>query len=270
MRSSSGSLDVNFGRIADGYSQYRGGFPPALFDRIESHYGATLAGQYVLDMGCGTGALANELAARHGYVTAIDLSEGMIAQASGCAEREGVRVTYRCGSAEATGLRQESFDLVTAGRCWHWFDRPKVAAEVRRVLRKRGMLAICHFDRVRGADGDLVAATQALVERHNPAWAQAPPQRFGLGVGIYAQWLGDMRDAGFGDLETFSFDVTVPYTHEAWRGRVRSSGGVGGSLGPEAVARLDEELGELLSARFSHEPVAVTQRVFCAMGRRPG
>ena len=37
----------------------------------------------------------------------------------------------------------------------------------------------------------------------------------------------DPAEAGFDSLETFSFDVTVGFSHQAWRGRMRSCNGIG-------------------------------------------
>lgn len=262
------STGVDFGGIAEDYARYRGGFPELFFEQLEKHYGAPLAGARVLDVGCGTGELANDLARRGCEVVGIDPSESLLSQAKQVAEREGLDVTYLSGSAEETGL-DPGFDLVTAGRCWHWFSRRQASLEMRRILRRGGMLVICHFDRVCAAPGDLFSATRALVERANPKWADSPPQIFGHGAGLYPEWLSDITNAGFHNIESFSFDIDVPYTHDAWRGRVRSSGGVGGSLTSEQVARLDAEVGKLLRTHFREEPVLVTHRLFCAIGRTP-
>ena len=47
------------------------------------------------------------------------------------------------GRAEAVEAADGAFDAVTAGQCWHWFDRPAAATECPRVLRAGGALAIC-------------------------------------------------------------------------------------------------------------------------------
>lgn len=73
---------------------------------------------------------------------------------------------------------------------------------------------------------------------------------------------------GFTDLETFSFDVDVPYTHAAWRGRMRSSNGTGASLPDEAVAAFDADLARLLRERFGAEPLRVPHRVFAMVARQ--
>ena len=57
-----------------------------------------------------------------------------------------MQVNYRVATAEATGLVSVSYDVVSAGQCWHWFDRQSAAAEARRLLRPGGAVLICHFD----------------------------------------------------------------------------------------------------------------------------
>jgi ubiquinone/menaquinone biosynthesis C-methylase UbiE len=259
---------VDFGRVAEDYARFRGGFPPYFFDLLAKRYEAGREGQRLLDLGCGTGALANEFARRGCEVSGVDPSENLLEEAERTAASEGLSVRYAKGVAEATEFAPASFDVVTAARCWHWLDRERAARELRRVLRPDGLAAICHFDRV-GAVGDLYSETRALVDRANSAWAESPPQVFGHGAGVYPGWLNDLQAAGLERIECFSFDVDVPYSHEAWRGRVRSSGGVGGSLSAEEVNKLDSEIAELLAIRFPEEPVIVTQRLFCVTARNP-
>jgi len=260
---------VDFGRSADDYARFRGGFPPALFDRLEAAFAVERPGRRLLDVGTGTGALAREFARRGWLVTATDPSADLLAQAREQDIEACIEVAYLQHPAEHSELPTASFDVVTAGRCWHWFDRAAAAAEIRRLLVPAGILAIAHFDRVVVAPGSVLETTQKLVERWNPDWAKSPPMTFGGGVGLYPDWVRDLARAGFRDIETFSFDVTVGYTHESWRGRVRSGGGVGPSLCAEQVAALDAELDALLKREFPAEPLLVTHRAFATLGRSP-
>ena len=107
------------------------------------------------------------------------------------------------------------------------------------------------------------ASTEELIEHHNPEW------KMGRGLGIHPLWLRDLGEAGYRDLETFSYDVDAPYTPEAWRGRIRASAGVGASLSPELVERFDQELAELLSTRFPGALLSVPHRVFAVLARAP-
>jgi len=255
------AMEVDFGKTASDYGSYRVGFPERLFEELAvRQIGQT--DQVLLDLGTGTGSLARGFARRGSKVTGLDLSEAMLAEARRLASETELAVNFRQGRAEATGLPDRHFDVVTAGQCWHWFDRPAAAAEVRRLLKPGGRLAICHFDWI-PQPGNVVAATEALIEAHNPAWAG------GGGTGLHPAWLGDAAEAGFAALETFSFDQDTVYSHVAWRGRIRASAGVGASLTPEAIERFDGELAALLAERFPEDPLAVPHRAWAMVAIRP-
>jgi SAM-dependent methyltransferase len=231
------------------------------FDRL-ARFGVGIPGQRVLDLGTGTGTLARGLARRGCAVTGLDPSPALLQEASRQDRAVGVTIKYVTATAEQTGLPPASFDVVSAGQCWHWFDRPQAAQEVRRLLGARGWLVIAHFDWL-PLPGNVVEATEHLIARHNPGWP------LGGGVGMYPAWLQDLARAGFEDIESFSFDVPVRYTHEAWRGRIRASAGVAASLPPETVARFDADLQALLTQRFPDEPLPIPHRIFSVIGRNP-
>lgn len=252
-------MQVDFGRTSEDYARHRAGFPASLFDRLARH-AAGLAGQQLLDLGTGTGTLARGLAGRGCAVTAVDVAAEQLEQARRLDEKAGVQISYRVAPAEATGLQDASFDVVTAGQCWHWFDRPRAAAEVRRLLRPGGVLVIAHYDWLPLA-GNVVELTERLIVQHNPAW------RFGGGTGIYPQWFRDVADAGFVKIESFTYDEPAVYSHAGWRGRVRASAPIGGSLPADDVARFDADLAAALASQFPDEPLRVPHRVFALICR---
>ncbi|MGB8682693.1 MAG: class I SAM-dependent methyltransferase [Candidatus Binatus sp.] len=254
-------LRADFGKTAADYGRHRAGFPDEFFERLAAA-GILRAGMRALDLGTGTGTIARGLALRGCEVTALDRSEPLMEQAAELDRVAGVVVKYLNAAAEQTGLPAAEFDLVTAGQCWHWFDRPRAAAEARRVLKPGGRLVIAHFDWI-PLPGNMVEATEKLIEKHNPKW------KFGGGLGIYPNWPRDMAVAGFTNIETCSFDLDAIYSHEAWRGRIRASAGVGASLAPQAVVAFDDELRAMLAERWPKDPMPVLHRVFAAIGVAP-
>lgn len=252
---------VDFGRVSDDYAKYRPGFPETLFERLAA-FGVGGAGQRILDLGTGTGTLARGFARRGAVVTGLDLSANQMAAAAALDAAAGVSVEYRIGRAEATGLADGRFDVVTAGQCWHWFDSGAAMAEVTRLLRPEGKLVIAHFDWL-PLPGNVVDATERLIRAHNPAW-----EAFGR-TGIYPQWAVDAGRAGFRETEIFAYEHAQVISHEGWRGRIRASAGVGASLGPEAVARFDAEFATLLRRQFPADPLTVPHRVFALVATRP-
>lgn len=254
-------MTVDFGRTAGDYGQYRAGFPPELFERLAGR-GIGERGQRVLDLGTGTGALGRGFALRGCTVTGLDISAALMAEARRLDQQARVVVRYVEGRAEETGLPEGRFDTVSAGQCWHWFDRPRAALEVKRLLVPGGWLLIAHFDWL-PLPGNVVDATEALILRYNPTW------HLGGLTGIYPEWPRDAGIAGFEEIETFTFDIDAPYSHEAWRGRIRASAGVAASLPPQTVDRFDADLATILRDRFPENPLAVPHRVFALTGRRP-
>src|SRR5262245_16118361 len=90
----------------------------------------------VLDVGCGGGLVAEEMA-RLGYtVTGVDPSEPSVAAASSHARHEGLRITLTVGSGEALPCRTAAFDAVySLDVLEHVEDLDGVIVEVRRILK---------------------------------------------------------------------------------------------------------------------------------------
>ena len=254
-------MRIDFGKTAQDYAQHRAGFPATFFERLTA-FEIGLSEQNIVDLGTGTGTLARQFASQGCHVTGIDTADPLLEQARRLAAEAALSIEYRVAKAEATGLPASSFDVVTAGQCWHWFDRSTAAREVRRILRPNGLLVIAHFDWLPLKE-NVVDLTEKLILKHNPEWNMSG------GCGIYAQWLKDVAEVGFTEIESFSYDVSVSYTHESWRGRIRASAGVSASLPPEKVAIFDAELQERLQAQFSAPEIEVPHRIFAVISRSP-
>ena len=127
------------GRFSDragDYAKYRPDYPAAALDAVFEGLGDP-RGILVADVGAGTGISARMLAERGASVIAIEPNAEMRAAAV-----PQPRVTWREGTAEATGLPAASLDLVVCFQAFHWFRPPEAVAEFRRVLRRAGRLAL--------------------------------------------------------------------------------------------------------------------------------
>lgn len=254
------SFSADFGKTAGDYARHRAGYPGWLFDRL-MRAGLARPGMRALDLATGTGYLGRGLAQRGLRVTGLDISAEMIAAARDLDAAAGVALDYVQGKAEETGLPAARFDLVTAGTCWHWFDRPKAAAEVLRLLKPGGALMVC-LQSWLPLPGNVAARTEEIVLRHNPAWP------FGGLSGLSPDFVRDLRAAGFAAVESYSRDFDIAYSHAAWRGRMRASAPISGSLAPPAVQAFDDELAAMLARDFPAEPMAVPHCIFATWGKK--
>jgi SAM-dependent methyltransferase len=113
------------------YERSRPGYPAEAVDVLV----AALPGRDVIDLAAGTGKLTRDLLARGLDVVAVEPRAELRA-----AIESPARVLD--GVAEAIPLPAGSADAVAIAQAFHWFAAPAVLAEIHRVLRPRGVLAL--------------------------------------------------------------------------------------------------------------------------------
>lgn len=241
-------MEIDFGRAAHDYATHRQGLPPAFWDLLQG-WGA-LQGRAV-DLGAGTGAVANGLHARGLQVTAVEPSAALAQHLDGPA-------WLRARAEDA--VVEPAVDLVTASQCWHWFDGAAVAAQVWRMLRPGGRVVVATLDWQPCA---VIDGTVARIRAANSAWPPAPLQ--GTQVDLMDRAAQDL--AAFGPLERVRIPVVQRYAHVDWRGRIRASAGIGASLPPHRVDAFDADLAAFL-AEFP-DPLDVPHVLEVLTGVRP-
>ena len=128
-------------------------------------------GDRVLDVACGTGQLAVELARRvvpSGSVIGVDAAEEMVARATAISIRTGLPVSFQTGSAQALPFPEATFDAVTCTLAIHHLADPGHAVEeMLRVLRPGGRLLIADVQAPPSGRGFLIRRIigHALAER---------------------------------------------------------------------------------------------------------
>ena len=215
-------------------------------------------GQRALDLGTGTGSLALGFAALGLNVTGLDTAPELLEVARKDAHERNLSIRFVEGRAEATGANDETFDLVSAGQCWWWFDSDETIRETNRVLVKGGRLLICNFSYL-PLPGNIAELTENLILRHNPGWPKAGWR------GVHPEQVRALDEGHFRHVESFSYTVDVPFSHKAWRGRIRTCNGVGSALHPLEVERFDSELAEVL-AREAPGELHIPHRIFATSG----
>lgn len=135
---------MSFDVAAEAYDRFMGRYSRLLSPQLADFAGVG-AGQRVIDVGCGPGALTTELVARLGAesVSAVDPSEPFVAAAR--ARHPGVDV--RRASAEELPFPDDTFDASLAQLVVHFMTDPVAGlGEMARVTRAAGAVAACVWD----------------------------------------------------------------------------------------------------------------------------
>ena len=217
------------------------------------------SGQRVLDIGCGSGVIARDVARRvqpNGRVVGIDSSPALIAAARELttATDGATSITFREGDCRALPLADDSFDVVIAATVLtHVPDGHRAILEMARVVRPGGRVGVFDFDGdgvlLAHPDRDMTRRIVAAFSDHSAVngWLVREPEI----VQDTLEWLKDIRVRGFMPLEqhegsfyarmgeraaavALEVGAITPEQHEKWmealRDRVHSGEFLGGRL----------------------------------------
>jgi SAM-dependent methyltransferase len=125
---------VGYGRSAAAYERGRPDYPQSAIDFLAARLGLA-PGRTVVDLAAGTGKLTQRLLTTGADVIAVEPVPEMRA-----ALPAGARAVD--GTAEAMPLATAIADSVTVAQAFHWFDGDGALAEIHRVIRPGGALAL--------------------------------------------------------------------------------------------------------------------------------
>jgi SAM-dependent methyltransferase len=250
---------VSFTVGADAYDRFMGRYAMLLAPQL-ADFAAVDAGQRVLDVGCGPGALTAELVRRLGpaAVSAVDPSEPFVA----AAQERNPGVEVRRAAAEQLPFRDQAFDAALAQLVVHFMADPVVGLrEMARVTRERGVVAACVWDHA-GGQGPLSLFWEAAREFDRDVEDES--QLAGAREGHLAQLLQAAElykieeSALFVHVEHRSFeDWWEPFTLG-----VGPAGACTAALDPKRQRRLRDLCREMLPAA----PFVLTARAWAARG----
>lgn len=130
-----------FNRIAQEYGA-RPAYPDLLIDALTD----AAPGSRLLDVGAGTGHLALPLARRGFAVTALEPAVLMLEALTHSAHAHALPITALHAKAESLPLPDASFDAAIVADALHFLDVDLAGAELGRVVRPRGVLALVTWD----------------------------------------------------------------------------------------------------------------------------
>jgi ubiquinone/menaquinone biosynthesis C-methylase UbiE len=250
---------MSFDVAAEAYDQFMGRYSLLLSSQVADLAGVR-AGQRVLDVGCGPGALTAELVTRvgAGRVAAVDPSEPFVAAAQ--ARNPGVDVRH--ASAEHLPFPDRTFDAVLAQLVVHFMKDPVGGiAEMARVARSGGAVVACVWDHA-GSQGPLHLFWRAAREMDPGVHDES--NLAGAREGHLAEIF---EAAGLRDVEQSTVSASLEHAtfEEWWEPYTRGVGPAGSYL-----ASLDDErkaeLRARCRARVTTEPFVVTAVAWAARG----
>jgi SAM-dependent methyltransferase len=223
-------------------------------------FAAVAAGQRVLDVGCGPGALTAELVARLGpaAVSAVDPSEPFVA----AAQERHPGVSVRRAAAEQLPFGDQVFDAALAQLVVHFMAHPVVGLhEMARVTRKHGVVAACVWDHA-GGQGPLSLYWEAARELDPDVEDES--QLAGAREGHLAQLF---QAAGLHEIEESALSVSVEHpSFEDWWEPFTLGVGPAGGYAAGLDAKRQAQLRELCREMLPAAPFVLTARAWAARG----
>ena len=250
---------MSFNVAAEAYDRFMGRYSVPLAPQL-ADFAAVVAGQRVLDVGCGPGALTAELVRRLGpaAVSAVDPSEPFVA----AARDRYPGVSVRRAAAEQLPFEDRSFDAALAQLVVHFMADPMVGLrEMARVTQERGVVAASVWDHA-GGQGPLGLFWDAAHESDPDVEDES--RLAGARQGHLAELF---QAAGLHEVEqrTLSVRVEHPSFDEWWEPftlGVGPAGSYAAGLDPKRQARLRERCREKLPSA----PFVLSARAWAARG----
>src|SRR5262245_43643616 len=215
----------DFRRQAAVYARFRRDYTAAVYDAIAVRAGEG-AGRPAIDLACGTGFVTGSLVRRGWHVVGVDLSAPMLAAARAALPEAGL---IR-GRSEALPLRAASADLVTGGTAFHWMAPAPTVAEVVRVLRPGGWMAV--FWRITVRDSHATDVVANVLARRGIDL----PRGFAGDLATPESFAGSALTA----VERLRFESTLRLSGEDFAGYISTVEWIRRTAGPEHAVFLDD------------------------------
>jgi SAM-dependent methyltransferase len=177
-----------FAGVAELYDDVRPEYPDRLYDVLSQAVGE-LSDKHVLDLAAGTGLVTRALIGRGARVVATDVEPRMLR----ALRRRTTAAPAVAAAAESLPFGRQSFELVVCATAWHWLNTAAAVAEISRVLRPAGHLALWWANHRHGDGIEWEDVQSAVYERWQVDHGSRAPDPTGVGPRAAAD---DLRDRG--------------------------------------------------------------------------
>jgi SAM-dependent methyltransferase len=250
---------VSFTVAAEAYDRFMGRYSVPLAPQL-ADFAGVVAGQRVLDVGCGPGALTAELVSRLGpaAVSAVDPSEPFVAAARD--RHPGVSVQR--AAAERLPFGDRSFDAALAQLVVHFMADPVVGLrEMARVTQEGGVVAACVWDHA-GGQGPLGVFWEAA--RESDPDVDDESRLAGARQGHLAELF---EAAGLHDIEETTLSVRVKHpSFDEWWEPFMLGVGPAGSYVAGLDSKRQAKLRELCREKLPSSPFELNAWAWAARG----
>ncbi|WP_052713666.1 class I SAM-dependent methyltransferase [Streptomyces katrae] len=266
---------TNAGGIFDScgapYVVYRRPHPPAVVDYLATQWGRATTRPRILDLGCGPGTLTLDLAERGAAVTAVDVSEEMLAAGRDWAQARNIKsVTWkRADATDAAILAKESgpFHGVTIADAFHWMDRRQVLSSLDQAVRPGGFVAVIGYR----APGTQREWWHALLEQLRLRWLGSvnlagPATTYVEPDGGHEEIL---RRSAFSQVSVLRTDYRQTYTLNELVGLQRTYAYSSAATLGDRQAGFEEDLRRTLTAARPDGRFEAVLQAAVIIGRRP-
>jgi ubiquinone/menaquinone biosynthesis C-methylase UbiE len=233
-----------------------------------SFIGSIHDGDHVLDVGCGTGSLTFTIAntAQSSKIVGIDSSVPFIEYAR--STNADTRVTFEVGDAQQLPYPDDSFDKSLSSLVICFIpDLPRAVAEMRRVTRPGGMVALCDWDRTGGVE--MLTIFRKAATTLDPT-AEIPR------MGIFRTNEGAIRallvESGLREVEETALTIQMKYDSfdDLWSHWLRGGGPSGSyivKLSPEHKQALYDKLRQDVLKGRPDGPITLQARAWVGRGK---
>ncbi len=200
---------MSFAVGANAYDRFMGRYSAPLAPAF-ADFASVVEGLRVLDVGCGPGALTDELVTRvgPGTVAAVDPSETFVR----AAQERNPTIDVQQATAEQLPFEDSTFDATLAQLVVHFMKDPIVGLrEMARVTRRGGVVAACVWDHD-GGGGPLSLFWDAVRDLDPGVEGEAQ-----LAGAREVTWPQLFREAGLASIDDTSLSITVTHpSFEDW------------------------------------------------------